>query len=145
MNKTAARFIVSSLLIVVTALFLRARVRAEYFPSRLSLPSFPSQVGEWKGSNLPLDKRTLEVLGPGDFLLRDYQSASESDPYIELFIAYFPSQRTGDTIHSPKNCLPGAGWAPIQSKRLEVSVAGHTPFPVTRYLIAKGDSRQLVV
>ena len=31
---------------------------------------------------------------------------------INLYIAYFPTQKAGDTIHSPNHCLPGAGWVP---------------------------------
>src|SRR5205814_3778870 len=48
-------------------------------------------------------------------------------------------------IHSPKNCLPGSGWTPIQSDRITVSLPGQTPFPVNRYLIAQGEERQLVL
>lgn len=94
---------------------------------------------------MPIDKDTLQVLGPGDFLLRIYNLEDRSEPYLDLFIAYFPSQRAGDTIHSPKNCLPGAGWAPVESGRLALAVPGHSPFPVNRYVIAKGESRQLVL
>jgi EpsI family protein len=144
-RKTTAHFMLAAVFIVTTAIFLRARTRGEYFPSRLNLQSFPSQVGEWRGTDIALEKETREVLGPGDFLLRVYQDAQESDPYIDLFIAYFPSQRAGDTIHSPKNCLPGAGWAPVHSSRIALSVPGHSAFPVNRYLIAKGDARELVL
>jgi EpsI family protein len=140
-----ARFLCASALIVVTAVFLRAHSRGEVFPPRQPLQSFPQQLGDWTGTDVPMDKDTLQVLGPGDFLLRIYNRADRSVPYLDLFIAYFPSQRTGDTIHSPKNCLPGAGWAPIESDRVELAVPGHSPFPVNRYLIAKGDSRQLVL
>jgi EpsI family protein len=85
----------------------------------------------------------MNILGPGDFLLRDYQRPDGAD--VNLFIAYFPSQRAGDAIHSPKNCLPGAGWAPVTADRITVNVPGHEPFPANRYLIAKGEDRQLVL
>lgn len=145
MKKTTAQFVLAALIITATAVFLRAHTRAESFPSRLTLGSFPTQVGTWEGSDVALSKDTLEVLGPGDFLLRVYRDPAEQLPYIDLFVAYFPSQRAGDTIHSPKNCLPGAGWAPVQSERIVLSVPGHAPFDANRYLIAKGDSRQLVL
>ena len=92
-----------------------------------------------------MDKEVLDVLGPGDFLLRVYQQRVDSQPPIDLFIAYFPSQRTGDTIHSPKHCLPGAGWLPVESTRIRLSLPGHAPFPANRYVISKGESRQLVL
>jgi EpsI family protein len=65
-------------------------------------------------------------------------------PPIGLFIAYFPSQRTGDTIHSPKNCLPGAGWTFLQSGRAELD-AGKQHLRVGQYVIAKGMERELVL
>src|SRR5579864_1804344 len=140
-----ARFVFATILIAGTAIFLRAHSRSELFPPRLPLQSFPGRVGEWTGSDVAIDKDALEVLGPGDFLLRLFTNPDRRLPYIDLFIAYFPSQRAGDTIHSPKNCLPGAGWAPVHSSRIVLSVPGHSPFPVNRYLIAKGDARELVL
>jgi EpsI family protein len=138
------RFALAAGLIAFTAILLQARGRTEIIPARLPLTSFPEQLGDWKGKDIPLDKDTLDVLGPGDFLVRDYYTPDQSLP-INLYIAYFPSQRTGDTIHSPKNCLPGAGWAPVENNRITLGLPGHAPFPANRYVIAKGDARQLVL
>ena len=145
MKASMARFLSASILIIATAVFLRAHSHGEIFPPRQPLQSFPQQLGDWTGTDIPMDKDTLQVLGPGDFLLRTYDREDPNVPYVGLFIAYFPSQRTGDTIHSPKNCLPGAGWAPVESTRMDLALPGHSPFPVNRYLIAKGDARQLVL
>jgi EpsI family protein len=138
------RFILAAALIAFTAILLQARGRTEIIPSRLPLSSFPEQLGEWKGIDVALDQDTLDVLGPGDFLVRNYYASDQTVP-TNLYIAYFPSQRTGDTIHSPKNCLPGAGWAPVENSRITLSLPGHAPFPANRYVIAKGDARQLVL
>ena len=138
------RFALAAGLIAFTAILLQARGRTEIIPSRLPLSSFPEQLGDWKGKDIPLDKDTLDVLGPGDFLVRDYYAPDQPEP-TNLYIAYFPSQRTGDTIHSPKNCLPGAGWAPVENSRITLALPGHDPFPANRYVIAKGDERQLVL
>ncbi len=138
------RFIVAALLIAGAAILMQARARSEVFPPRLPLKQFPAQLGGWSGTDVAIDKDVLEILGPGDFLLRIYQNQQKS-PYIDLFIAYFRSQRAGDTIHSPQHCLPGSGWAPIENQRITLTMPGHEPFPANRYLIAKGDSRQLVL
>ncbi len=139
------RFILAAVFIGLTALLLQARGRNEVFPQRPPLQSFPEQFGSWTSTDLPLDKETLDVLGPGDFLLRQYSPQTSDDSAVNLYIAYFPSQRAGDTIHSPKNCLPGAGWLPVESERIELSLPNHAPFPVNRYVIAKGDARLLVL
>lgn len=142
--RNSPRFVLVAVLIAAAALFLHARAGNEVFPPRLPLRQFPTQLGNWTGTDVAIDKEVLDVLGPGDFLLRVYQD-QEKDRYIDLFIAYFRSQRAGDTIHSPKNCLPGAGWTQIESRRITISRPGHPPFPATRYVIAKGDARQLVL
>jgi EpsI family protein len=143
--KSQARFVAALTLLLGTALFLQARNRGEVFPSRKPLASFPEQLGNWAGTDVEIPKDIREILGAGDFMLRIYRDQSQRQPNTDLFIAYFPSQRAGDTIHSPKNCLPGAGWTPIESARITLSVPGHAPIPVNRYVIAKGTDRLLVL
>ena len=142
---SALRFLLAAALIAATGIMLQARGRNEVFPPRQPLKLFPGQLGSWTATDVPLDKDVLAVLGPGDFLLRVYDPEADTQPVVDVFIAYFPSQRAGDTIHSPKHCLPGAGWLPVESDRIRLSLNGHSPFPANRYVIAKGDSRQLVL
>jgi len=138
------RFLVSVVLLAGTALLLRARNSAEHLPLRSPLSSFPHTFGGWTSKDVPLEQDVRDVLGPGDFLLRAYNNTA-NDKGVNLFIAYFPSQRTGDTIHSPKNCLPGSGWTPVKSDRIMMDVGGHAPFLANRYVIAQGQQRQLVL
>jgi EpsI family protein len=145
MRDSTLRFFLTTLMIVSTAILLWARSGREVIPDRQELQSFPTQLGNWSGTDLEIDEETRQVLGPGDFLRRIYNVPDMAEPSIDLFIAYFPSQRTGDTIHSPQNCLPGSGWTPVESRQVTLSVAGHSPFPANRYVIAKGKIRQLVL
>jgi len=145
MSRLALHFVLAALILGAAGLFLIAEQPGEVLPPHLPMRSFPVDIGAWKGSDLPIAKDVLKTLGPGDFLLRVYRSPDQSRPPLDLFIAYFPSQRAGDTIHSPQNCLPGAGWTPIHADRIMVSVRGYSSFPANRYVIAKGDSRQLVL
>ncbi len=145
MKSSTPRFILAAILIASAAILLQARSRREVFPPRLPLQSFPAELGAWSSSDIPLEKDVLDILGPGDFLLRVYQNPEKFQPSIGLFIAYFRSQRAGDTIHSPQHCLPGAGWTPIENTRVLLNMPGHEPFPANRYVIAKGDSRQIVL
>ena len=115
------RFILAALLISGAALFLQARARSEVFPPHLALNQFPTQLNGWSGSDVPIDRETLEVLGPGEFLLRIYQNPQKTQ-YADLFIAYFRSQRTGQKPHSPKNCLPGAGWVETVNDEIRIKV-----------------------
>ena len=137
------RFIPVALLLGACAVFLQARSTKEAVPPHKELASFPNTIAAWQGKDIGLDQATLDVLGPGDFLLRDYVRSS-SEPDVNLYLAYFPSQRTGDTIHSPQNCLPGAGWAPVESKQIAFVAGNGTTIPINRYIIAQGPNRELV-
>jgi EpsI family protein len=139
------RFIASAALIALTALLLQVRGRSEIIPPRLPLSDFPTQLNDWDSTVVELDKDTLSVLGPGDFMDRVYRDPNAGLPPVDIFIAYFPSQRTGDTIHSPQHCLPGSGWNPEENIRVTLSMPGHRAFPVNRYVISKDGARRLVL
>jgi len=61
----------------------------------------------------------LESLGPGQFLMREYRGMPNEAP-MNLYIAFFPSQRTGDTIHSPPQLPARSGWVPTESGRITI-------------------------
>lgn len=87
----------------------------------------------------------LQVLGPGDFLSRTYRNASDALP-IELFVAYYPSQRIADTIHSPQKGMPGAGWTVLSMDHIAISnVERQKPVTSNRLVFAKGMDRVLVL
>src|SRR4029078_12649298 len=130
---------------LVTAILLQARGKNEVFPARVPLSQLPHDVGGWSATDIPIAQEERDVLGPGDFLLRVYQNKQMLEPTVDLFVAYFPTQRAGDTIHSPKHCLPGAGWLPVPSARSSITPAGRPPFDVNRYIVGKGTERQLVL
>jgi EpsI family protein len=132
------------ILLASTLGLLRARVREEVLPPHIPLKEFPLTLGGWLGRDLPMSDEVLEVLGPGDFLSRDYVNASQQHS-ASLFIAFFPSQRRGDTIHSPKNCLPGAGWIPVDSARIWIDNLSGQKIEINRYVIEKGSDQAIVL
>jgi EpsI family protein len=138
------RFALALVLLVSTAIFLRARNRPEVLPSHQDLTAFPMQLGGWVGRDTALPAGVLDALGPGEFLARIYQRALD-EPYMDFFMAYFPSQRAGNTIHSPQNCLPGAGWTPVESGRFQMPRPDGDLITVNRYVLAKGPDRVLVL
>jgi EpsI family protein len=149
MKAGSLRFGIAAVLMLATALVLQAHSRSEYFPPRASLASLPLQIDGWMGTDDALDQQTLDILGPGEFLMRDYYSTSQTQPldqpWINLYIAYFPTQKAGDTIHSPNHCLPGAGWIPTSRELVRLTRPDGSSFPVNRYVVAKTGERQLVL
>ena len=150
MTNSWLRFLSAFLLFASAGLYLRAHDVDVVLRPPHQLQDFPAQLGPWEGTDQPIDERTLKILGPGEFLMRNYfshpdQLHPDQDPSVNLFIAYFPSQRAGDTIHSPLHCLPGAGWLPTDRSQVTLSLRGHGPFPANRVVIAKGELRQVVL
>lgn len=119
--------------------------RPEEAPSRSSFEQFPLTLDGWKGQQLPpMDSKVLAILGVDDYVNRTYVRPDRA--VVGLYVGYYKSQRQGDAIHSPQNCLPGAGWEPTASSYLTVPVGGGSPdISVNRYLIQKGLERQLVL
>ncbi len=103
------------------------------------------QIGSWVSQDIPIDQQTLDILGAGEFVARDFDNSLDRQPPIELFIAYFPSQRAGDTIHSPSHCLPGAGWVPTKREVVQLPRSDGSLFPANRYVVSKAGDRQLVL
>lgn len=139
------RFALAAFLMAGSALFIQIHHRDETIPAHQPLASMPFQLGAWSGVDEPIPSDIRQTLGDGDFLSRTYRDNSASLPPINLFIAYLPTQRTGDTLHSPENCFPGSGWFPLETSRIMLSVVGHPPFPVNRYYVAKGSDHALVL
>ena len=137
------RFVVPVLLLLTAALFLQARSRPEPMPHRQPVADFPRELDGWKSKEIGVAQEIRDILGPGDFLSRIY--FRPNTPYLDFFLAYFPSQRTGNTIHSPKNCLPGSGWLPVEASFVQVRRPDGGVATVNRYIIAKGLDKQLVL
>ncbi len=91
MRTSTSRFLVAAILIAAVAVLLHARGRSEVFPPRLSFNQFPAAWDGWSGTDIPIDQATLDVLGHGDFLHRDYRNQSEQAD-VDLLLAYIPSQ-----------------------------------------------------
>lgn len=130
--------------LIVAAGVYGTRVAGSERPvSREALASLPRELGEWRAAgDIPIDDESLAVLGVDDYVNRMY-SRSGSPP-VSLYIGYYASQRQGDTIHSPQNCLPGAGWQATESTRTSLDINGNA-VSVNRYVIQKGIDRQIVL
>jgi EpsI family protein len=140
----SARFWTVVALLAGTALLLHARGNSDLIPVSEPLSQVPRTIAGWWGNDIEIDQETLDVLGAGDFMSRVY-THGEHEPPIGLFIGYFPTQRTGVTIHSPKNCLPGSGWAFESSQYVNLNDADGKAHRVGEYIIADGENRQFVI
>lgn len=139
------RVTVSVLLLLGAIVMIHLRSEGEAVPSRKPLSGFPASVGVWQGQDETiLDPDTVNMLKMSDYLMRRY--VDHDGLNVWLYIGYWQSQRRGADIHSPKNCLPGGGWEPIEASRLSIPIAGHSvPLSVNRYLVQKDNQMQLII
>jgi len=127
-----------------------AASRVLSIPERdLALPDLqglPMHVGQWEErGEQTLDPNTREYLHPDEYILRDYVNETKGAS-INLFVAYFKSLQDRYGPHSPRVCLPGAGWLVRSSRTVPVDVLGNPQtIPVNEYILEKSGNRILVV
>lgn len=113
-------FLVLAGILVCQSVIYYGFAQHEVIPKGPPWNTFPSQIGNWSlESEVPPDEASLAQLQPDDYLSRDYVAGGDR---VNLFVAYFKTQRTGHAPHSPKACLPGAGWQPVSAAVLPISV-----------------------
>lgn len=132
------------ILLCSTVVLLHAHDAGATLPSRQPLSYLPHVIDGLDSSDSAIDQSALDILGSGEFLSRVYGKPGSADS-IDLFIGYFPSQRTSTTIHSPLHCLPGAGWSFLSSSHVEIKDSRGKPHRVGEYVIDSGDSKAFVI
>lgn len=136
-----ARSAIAAAAIVLAGVYAGGANSPERVPPRDTLDTTPITLDRWSGREAALDDDVIAQLGVDDYINRQYVAAGA--PPVALYVGYYASQRQGDTIHSPQNCLPGAGWQPISAERVDIGL-GDRRIPVNRVVIQKGVDRQAV-
>lgn len=149
---------VIALIVILLAAVWPARAlpkRIEARPARADFAEFPLQISAWHGRRERLEAIYLDRLKLDDYLLADFvRDAPEGaatvgqvapDP-VNLYVAYYASQRTGEAAHSPRSCLPGGGWQILDFTQREVAGVrlNGAPLRVNRAIVQHGTDRQLV-
>jgi exosortase D (VPLPA-CTERM-specific) len=119
--------------------------RQDFIPARTEFIDFPMKMGQWSGKRQILDRHYIDTLKFEDYLLADYSQSGDLST-VNLYLAYYASQRKGESIHSPRSCLPGGGWKIQSLDQIPIDVDNDKThsFMVNRALIQKGEDKQLV-
>jgi EpsI family protein len=140
----AARMVLLSLILLAAFGLLLHAAKPESTPVRESFSDFPMDLGSWVCEQTPeMDSRVLAVLGVDDYISRYYSSSDQSA--VGLYVGYYKSQREGRTIHSPLNCMPGAGWNPVKRGVITVPIESAPAIRINSLVIAKGNEKQQVL
>ena len=136
-------FIIIAIMLATAALTGYAGHSEQIAPNK-SFDAFPLEIGQWKGQKSALDVEVYNILGVEDYILANFQKDRAS--YVNLYVGFYQSQKKGDIIHSPKNCLPGAGWNIAQTSVETIDMPGFTNgMQVLKLLLQKGPEKQVVL
>ncbi len=122
--------------------FAVAPNRSRSMPLAAPIESIAREFGGFAGADLTVSEEERRVAGMSAYVLRTFGPDS-APPAFSIYVGYYPEQTQGRSIHSPKNCLPGAGWEPV--------ISGVTAIPtslgrvtVNRYELVRGGARVVV-
>jgi exosortase D (VPLPA-CTERM-specific) len=137
------KFIVSVVLLAATLALAQGVEFREKIPISKALDHFPLQVGEWYGLRGSIEQKFIDSLDLSDYVIIDYHD--EKGRAINLYVAYYESQRKGEAIHSPATCLPGSGWIEDEKGAVSFSLSSDSSkkMAVNRTIIQKNNGRQL--
>jgi EpsI family protein len=139
---SSRRFLIAAALMLAAGGLLRTVSAADLAPEASGLTALPLQIGDWRGRDLDrLDREIEATLQADNYLLRRY---TRDAAVVDLFIAYYATQRSGHTIHSPLNCLPGSGWEWVDRRREQLSVGSGRVIDINANVARKNGERDLV-
>ena len=140
------QFLVSIALLAVAAIAtFSIGKREEIIPPRADFSEFPAEIADWRGTPEVMEQVYVDALKFTDYVMVNYKKGDASYP-VNFYVAYYASQRAGESAHSPRSCIPGGGWK-IENLS-QVSLPG-VPMEGRRQLanrvqIAMGENKQLV-
>ena len=140
-----ARILTFILLLQGVCYYAVAR-RSEHIPVVSPLAAFPTTIGPWYTyREYPMEKEVEDVLKADDTMNRVYKD-SGSGQEVSLFMAFFRTQRNGQSPHSPKNCLPGAGWDKVTDDRQTIAVSDWPePIHINRFVVERGSEKSVTL
>jgi exosortase D (VPLPA-CTERM-specific) len=128
-------------ILVTTLSTLTIHHREEVIPTRVTFDQYPLEIDGWVGRRHEFQNGENDILKLKDYFLADYNRANRN---VGVYLGYTESQRRGFVPHSPKACIPGGGWEITDTKLHRIELDANKHFEVTRMVIAKGESKQLI-
>lgn len=135
-------FITAVVLIAATFAFSKGVDFREKIPIKKSFSEFPLAIGAWQGTPEQMEQQFIEVLHFSEYIMINYRDPQDRE--IGFYVAYYESQRKGETTHSPETCLPGSGWTFEESGTAMMPTGNGGTMEVSRAFMEKSGSRQLM-
>lgn len=141
MNQNARKFL-PALVLLVGVLFISG-IRQQYVMKPVEpMRAIPQTFAGAVGTDTTIDTLEQKVAGMNDFVMRKFKT--DSGTPFSIYVGYYERQVQGRTIHSPKNCLPGAGWEISSSTRVPIDNGNPATGLANRVVLANQGQRALV-
>lgn len=138
---TKPQFFISVALLSLTLFISQTVEFRESIPIARSFNEFPMKIGSWQGSKQTMEQEIIDTLDLNDYIMADY--VDDTGRGVNFYVAYYESQRKGESIHSPGTCLRGGGWEFKSASRIALQLDNGKAVPVNRSLIEKGKLQQV--
>ena len=138
------QFVVAAGLLILTLGLSHLVDFREKIPANKPLSTFPLRIGNWQGTRHTMGQHLIDALDFSDYALIDYKNPDGK--LIDFYVAYYESQRKGESIHSPTTCLTGGGWTFKTRGERTILLGkddGKGSLKVTRALIEQTGLRQI--
>ena len=137
------RMIVVGVVLLISSWVVRVAGHDAPVAMRQSFAKFPDRLGNWDGEDARFSAKIEHKLGVTDYVSKIYRAGPQQAAH--LYVGFYGSQKHGEMVHSPKNCLPGNGWYIARRDTTLLDIAPYRPFAVNSYIVENGIERQLVV
>lgn len=136
------RYFIVIMLISGTIFYSKMLSHGKPVPILKSLDGFPRHIGGWSGETYRFSQTVYDNLGVDDSVLINYKNDKEDT--ISMYVGYYEDQKQGEIIHSPKNCMLGSGWQPIDISETDISLNSRK-IPVTKMILEKKFQKMVVL
>lgn len=133
-------------IMALTMVILGLSSHSEIIKPNKPFDTFPMTIGDWTGTTSKFDQRVYDILGVEDSVLASYETTDGRS--VQFYVGFYQSQKEGDLIHSPKNCMPGSGWNILKTsiETVDVGQEGSVKnINVIKLILVKGAQKQVVL
>src|SRR5882762_6005585 len=142
MKLLSFRYVATVLLLVMTLAAYALTERRKVDSLAQPLETVSGQISGWEmAGQAPLGDNVLKTLQLTSYLSRTY---AKEGTQLGLLVAFYAQQRAGESMHSPKHCLPGSGWEIWKHGTAEFEMGGE-PIRINNYGIENSGVRKVML
>ncbi len=109
--------------------------RPEPVVVRTNLENLPMGIAGYRGTEDAFPESVYRELNADKHVYRHYRSGDGSQ--LDLYIGYYGTAKGGRTGHNPYACLPGAGWAIVDSRKVRIRYPSQSSDVEVNYVQAR--------